>query len=215
MSNRSHEEETINAYTHLAWCIGSLFTLIFFVTVLDISNKGKISSLFMMGFSSWTFFSSFLYHISRGVSKKKNREIDKTSIYLMIMGCGVSINMSYTDSVVALSSCALLILFSVGLLAKYCKNPEGSESFSLICYVLLGWSCVLPLTEVLSPSLYGITSSSKYIILGGIFYSIGILYYSRDSIKWNHTKWHVCVMIGYLLHIIGHYKAISYSQSVF
>lgn len=211
MPSRSHEEEVINAYTHLAWCIGSLVTLFFFLIFLDGSHKNKISSLFMMGFSSWTFFSSFLYHITDKKEKRRNREIDKTAIFLMIMGCGISINMSYVESSNSAISCILLVLLSCILLGVYCKNPEKSETFSLIAYVLLGWLCILPITDILGDTLYGLTNGTRYIILGGVFYSIGVLFYARDSIKWNHTRWHLCVMLGYFFHIVGHYKVISYS----
>ena len=37
-------------------------------------------------------------------------------------------------------------------------------------------------------------------ILGAASYSIGVAFYVTDSKKWNHTLWHLFVMIGFAFH---------------
>jgi hemolysin III len=75
---------------------------------------------------------------------------------------------------------------------------------------LLGWLCILPITGIFGKTVYSASSSIWFIILGGLFYSTGLLFYARDSIKWNHTRWHIFVMLGYLMHVIAHYQVINY-----
>ena len=164
----------------------------------------------MMGFSSWTFFSSYLYHVSKERKKKRNREVDKTAIFLMITGTGVSLSLSCENQILSLVGSIFVIILGCLLLATYIYKKEPSEAFSITSYVSLGCFCILPVTGVFGENLYAYTSSSWLIILGIICYCIGILFYSRDSIKWNHTKWHVFVMVGFLFHVVGHYRTIIF-----
>lgn len=209
---RSLDEEVINAYTHLVWAFLSLgFTLLFLIDG-SIPVKFKTSSILITGLSGWTFLSSFLYHSSKGRKKSQNREIDKTSIFLMIMGCGLSINMSCVNVDAAIISCTILVLITAILTLVYTHLKEPPETFSITSYVLLGWLCIFPLTGAFGETLYETTSSTWLIIAGGGAYSAGILFYARDSIKWNHTIWHLFVMLGYVLHLIGHYRVVSYTS---
>ena len=206
---RSKEEETINAYTHFLWGVLSLTFLLFFLIDSNISLKFKASSLLMVGLSSWTFFSSYLYHSSVGKKKNYNREIDKTSIYLMITGSGVSINLGTVDSTTAAISSIFLIVLGASLTAIYALKKNTSEAFSLTSYILLGWFCIFPITGLIGKNAYQESMPFGLILLGGLLYTIGIFYYARDSIKWNHTKWHIFVMGGYAAHLLAHYKVVS------
>ena len=206
---RSRDEETANAYTHLVWAILSLTFMFIFLKEEGLPMKYKTSTILMTGLSAWTFISSFLYHASAGRKKKQNREVDKASIFLMIIGCGVSLNMSCIDPLVSSISSSILIVVGAFLTMLYTHFKNPTEAFSVTSYVLLGWFCILPITGLLGDSLYSITSSSWMIIAGGISYSIGILFYAKDSIKWNHTRWHACVMIGYGFHLAGHYATMQ------
>ncbi len=210
MPDRTQEEEIVNAYTHLLCCIFSLTALGFFMFSSNTPVRFKISSLLMMGLSSWTFFSSYWYHSTSKRSKEQNREVDKTSIFLMITGCGTALNLGIIDPVTSSICSSILIFLGCLLTFLYVYQKTPSEIFSVTSYILLGWSCILPVTGVLGENVYNLSSSGWSVIAGGVAYSIGILYYARDSIKWNHTKWHICVMIGYAFHIHSHYKTIQF-----
>ena len=208
--SRSADEEIVNSYTHLLWSILSLVFMLLFLFESGLPAKYKTASILMTGLSGWTFFSSFLYHSTKDRKKYQNREVDKSSIFLMIIGCGVSLNMSCIDPLAASISCTVLIVVGSILALLYTHTKKPSEVLSLTSYVLLGWFCILPITGFLGDTLYSITSSSWMIITGGIAYSVGILFYAKDSIKWNHTYWHLCVMVGYLFHLAGHYTVMKY-----
>lgn len=209
---RSLDEEVVNAYTHLIWALLSLGFALLFLIDSSVPPKFKTSSILITGLSGWTFLSSFLYHSSKGRKKTQNREIDKTSIFLMIMGCGLSINMSCVNVTVAVISCILLVAVTTILTIIYTHLENPPESFSVTSYVLLGWFCIFPLTGIFGETLYSLTSSTWLVIAGGVAYSAGILFYAKDSVKWNHTIWHFFVMIGYALHLAGHYRVVSYAS---
>ena len=109
-----------------------------------------------------------------------------------------------------MATCIILLISGSVLTGLYAHIKNPPESFTVTSYLLLGWFCVLPITGLIGDSLYNVTSSGWLIIAGGIAYSVGVLFYAKDSIKWNHTRWHICVMIGYSLHLFGHYRVIKH-----
>ena len=210
MHLRSEEEEVVNAYTHLLWCV--LSVVLFFVIIFtkQLPEKFIVSTLLMLGLSSWTFFSSYWYHSSIGRKKTQNREVDKTSIFLMITGCGSSINIALVDPNISSMCSAGLLLTGSLLTFLYVCQKRPTEAFSIASYILLGWACILPITGLFGENIYNLSSGSWSIMAGGVAYTIGLLFYAKDSIKWNHTIWHICVMIGYVFHLHGHFEVINY-----
>ncbi len=206
---RSYEEEIVNAYTHFVWSIISI--LVVFISLFSEKYDlcDKLSLLIMAGLSSWTFFCSFLYHVNQNEKyKKRNRVVDKAGIYLMIIGCGVSLNITNPNTSISVPVCIAVVILGCLFIARMCIVKKTSESFSVFTYVMLGWLSAIPAMGLLGDTIYITTSSLWAIILGGIFYSIGVGFYSKDKIKWNHTWWHLCVMIGYLFHLYAQAAAL-------
>ena len=66
----------------------------------------------------------------------------------------------------------------------------------------MGWACVLALDSlsVLMPP-----ASMRWLIIGGLFYTSGIVFYILDSwYPWCHGIWHLFVLAG----SVSHYFAI-------
>ena len=146
---RSEEEEGVNAYTHFVWSILSAVSLFIVLIDSNFALKGKIIFLFMTCLSLWTFFSSFLYHSSKTPKiKERNRLVDKSSIYLMIVGCGIAINLSCHDNLTAAASCSFLAFLGAFFTASLCLKKHTTEVFSVVSYVLLGWAAFLPSSGV-------------------------------------------------------------------
>ncbi len=207
---RSKEEESLNALTHLIGCVSCTF--VFFLAFIheDIALKNKISFMPMVITSAWTFFSSYLYHSTDApILKERNRKIDKSSIYLMILGSGVSVCLTAIGSFVGILSAILLCIIAGTFVCLYCLMKEFPEWLSLSSYIIIGWFATFPGLGVFSESLYTVTGNSHYILLAGLFYCMGIVFYSKDSVKWNHTIWHLFVLLGCATHIAGHFMSIT------
>ena len=82
------------------------------------------------------------------------------------------------------------------------RAGSGPRIGSLILYLAMGWFCVLAwdsLVVLLSPTVLG------WMIVGGAFYTSGIVFYILDSwYPWCHGIWHLFVLAG----SISHYFAI-------
>ena len=203
------EEDVLNSITHF---LSALTTVLF--TFLIIFNS-KISlphmlPIYIMGLTAtWTFFSSYLYHSTRIQPKReRNRIVDQASIYIMIMGNGIGIALLSSSSIISVVCCVLLLLISALLIVNLCLNQNMSETFLVTSYLLLEWLAVIPSAGLFLPSNFTQMPQFLFLLVGGIVYSIGIIFYIQNK-KWYHTIWHIFVMVGFGLHFMGSYLCLQ------
>ena len=182
---------------------------------LLISNSVNLNSLEeIIGVSIYTFsfllvFSvSTIYHcLFEPNLKKVFKIIDHISIYFLIAG-------SYTPFILFFSNSQsgiflLSTLWGLTFLGTILKIffIEKYEIISVIIYLLMGWSIlIMPSTffEVI-PNL-----CLNLIIAGGIFYSVGVVFYLWEKLKYNHAIWHVFVLVGGICHFLAVGLSVSH-----
>lgn len=199
------DEEIINSLTHLISGIACAF--VFMVIVLDgtILAKEKIKFLPMIGTTTWTFFSSFLYHGTReNQTRKRNRQLDKSAIFLMILGCGITTILTCHDKNIAITFSIALCAVIFFLLFKYCTVRDFPDWISVASYVTVGWVATFPSLGIFSESDYTQYGIIPWVLTTGGLYCVGVIFYSRDGIKWFHTIWHLFVMAAAGIHISCH-----------
>jgi len=47
--------------------------------------------------------------------------------------------------------------------------------------------------------------ASVWILIGGLFYSFGTIFYTKKDIRYHHAIWHVFVLCGSTSHFIAIY----------
>jgi hemolysin III len=196
--------EKFNSITHL---VGAVFALVGGAVLITLAAmEGDLAKVVSYSVYSVTLFilylSSTLYHSFPGRVKKFFRVIDHQAIYLLIAG-------SYTPiAVVALRTVGgWWLLGGVWAMAIFgivldLVRRTGPRIGSLILYLGMGWFCVLAMDSlvVLLPA-----ASLNWLIIGGLFYTSGIVFYVLDSwYPWCHGVWHLFVLAG----SISHYFAI-------
>ena len=148
------------------------------------------------------YFASTLYHSFPGRAKRIFRVIDHQAIYLLIAGTYTPFAVIVLKTVggwYLLAAVWSMAIFGIVLDAV---RRTGPRIGSLILYLAMGWFCVLAwdsLVVLLSPAVLG------WMIVGGVFYTSGIVFYILDSwYPWCHGVWHLFVLAG----SISHYCAI-------
>ena len=71
---------------------------------------------------------------------------------------------------------------------------------SLALYVAMGWVVVVavkPLIAVLP------TGGIVLLVLGGLAYTVGIIFYAWKSLPYGHAIWHLFVLVGTILHFFA------------
>ena len=73
------------------------------------------------------------------------------------------------------------------------------EIFSTLLYLIMGWMIVFDFTA-LSDSVP--SEAILWLFAGGLFYTVGIIFYAIHRIPYNHVIWHFFVLAGAISHFI-------------
>jgi len=204
-------EEIANAVTHGVGVILSIVGSVFLIlAALKTNDKYSIIGVWVYCISLIILYlGSTLYHSIPGrVVKKILRILDHSSIYLLIAGTYTPIILIFLNSdkmsmyiLIALWAIATLgILFKIFFVGKF-------GALSTILYILMGWAIVINVKAVLSLVPF---TPLMFIVLGGIAYTVGCIFYAADKMPYNHFIWHLFVMTGSALHYVAVYLGILY-----
>ena len=194
-------EEFWNTVTHFA---GVLLTIIGIPFLFYFNNEITIHSklsliLFSIGLLL-VYISSTLYHYAQNKQiKNKLRVFDHISIFYLILGSYAPVCLiTLLESSGLIIFICVLILALTGTLIKIFFF-EKSQFISLVLYVLMGWLIILDLNN-----LFQIISTEAKLLLiaSGFSYSLGVVFYYFDSIKYFHSIWHIFVLLGSTFHYL-------------
>lgn len=204
---QSLKEEIANAITHGAGVVFALIAIPFLITyAIEKGNAATVWSVSMFSFGMlMVYLSSTLYHaIQHPKAKFKLRVWDHISIFLMIAGSYTPILQKYADDATATKF--LIVLWSIaaiGIIKKIFFTGRF-EALSLILYLGMGWMAVFiigPLAEKIPSCIFTL------LIIGGLSYTLGVIFYVWKNLAFQHAIWHVFVLGG----SITHYFAVYYS----
>ena len=204
MSERieSNFEKKLNYQTH---GIGFLLSLTgtFFLVNKSLINPSdeKLFSSIIYGFSLiFMFGSSTIYHYLID-TKYSNvlQKLDHVSIYFLIAG-------SYTPPIVIylnteVGENILLIIWFMAIIGTLHKVFFFNlyKKLSLIFYLIMGWLIVIEFQNIL---IYFSEYQVNLMVLGGLLYTFGAVFYSFNSLKYNHVIWHIFVLLASASHFL-------------
>jgi hemolysin III len=192
--------ERFNSISHLVGAALALAgSVLLIVLAARLGDPWKIVSFSIYGAMLVALYAfSTLYHSVRGRAKDVLRKFDHCSIYLLIAG-------SYTPfALVSLRGpwgwSLLGTVWGLALLGilQEIWFAKGARVLSLVIYVLMGWLALVavePLWLALTPAGFA------WLVAGGIFYTVGIIFYATDhKVRHGHGLWHLFVLAGSICH---------------
>ncbi len=207
MSLQSKKEEVLNAYSHGFGIILGIIGLFLLITKVDHSQSYYLLSVIVYGLSTIIlFFSSTLYHaVSKPVLKQKFRVADHISIYLLIAGTYTPVLLIVLPNSLGWQLlCAVWGIALFGVILKIFFTGKF-EIFSTLLYLVMGWLIVFDFST-LKELIH--SNGINWLFAGGLFYTIGIVFYAIEKIPYNHVIWHFFVLIGAICHFIMMYYYI-------
>lgn len=81
----------------------------------------------------------------------------------------------------------------MSMVAKASRSRLDVIALHVTCFLLMGWSCMFvwrDLLKVFSPW------ALKIIILGGLFYTVGLVPWGINKLEFHNAVWHVFVLAG-------------------
>ncbi|WP_415933090.1 PAQR family membrane homeostasis protein TrhA [Ruminococcus champanellensis] len=189
-------EELFNAITH---GIGALLSVAGCVVLLVRCHQlgdsvAAVSSAIYGATLIILYTMSTLYHaIANEKAKAVFRVFDHVTIYLLIAG-------TYTPYTLACLGGALgWTLFGIVWTAAIVGIVFSSislrrfQKLSLICYIAMGWVILIaikPLWQVIG------TLPMVFLVIGGVLYTGGVLFYQMKESRYMHSIWHLFVIAG-------------------
>ncbi|MDN3664410.1 hemolysin III family protein [Algibacter miyuki] len=192
-------EEKLNALTHGFGAILGVVALVLLITFETAKTEWSLFSVLVYGLSIIVLFTaSTLYHSVKDERRKHIfRIFDHISIYGLIAGTYTPVCLITLDQ-----SLGWPLFWSVwgiaifGVILKIFFTGKF-EIFSTLLYLIMGWLIVFDfsyLSEMIG------TNGIWFLFLGGMSYTIGIVFYAIDKIPYNHVIWHLFVLSGAIFH---------------
>ncbi len=196
-------EETANAVSHGVGAGLGLIALPFLVwTAAENGTLWNVLAAAVFGLSVVLLYgSSMLYHALPHRWRKFKRRLqtmDHAAIYLLIAGSYTPFALGVLYGPVGWSVLALIwTLAAFGVFWKSARRTHA-EWTSTSLYVGMGWLVIVvivPLWEKLPPAALWL------LITGGLFYTVGVLFYLANQWRYTHFIWHVFVLAGTACHV--------------
>ncbi len=201
--------ERANAITHGLAFFGSIVAFPFLLLrslATDVNYAWLAASVYAFGLAA-TMLASAVYHALYFTKYHKTTKLlDHLSIFFLIAGTNTPLIPIYLpNSTGTIYLIAMWSLVAIGILLKL-RYIESHDRLLTFFYVALGWmaAIVIPMMWSVMPLLV-----FWMIITGGACYSIGVYFYLRNQRPWNHTIWHIWVMLGAFFHFLAIWFALT------
>lgn len=198
-------EEIANAVSHGAGLLASLIALPLLIVAAARRYDGwQALSWGVYGTTlALLYMASTVYHAVPPNSRAKRiwQVIDHGAIYLLIAG-------TYTPFMLGalrgpLGWTLLVTVWALafaGIAFKAVGLGFRFPRVSVGVYLLMGWLIVValrPLATAVGP--HGLA----WLIAGGLCYTGGVLFYTRDHLRYRHFVWHLFVLGGSACHLVA------------
>lgn len=201
------KHEMLNTISHGLGVVLGIIGLIFLLIKDRNLTYYSTLSIWIFGISLIVLYaSSTIYHFFINENlKKKARIFDHMSIFLLIAGtytpiCLITLEKSsgWTIFSIVWSIAALGIFMKIFLTGKV-------DKLSLLLYLVMGWLLVFDIKNVVHLMN---NQALLFLILGGILYTVGTIFYIKDKMPYAHFIWHLFVLGGSVSHYVVVYSII-------
>ncbi|MFB7157247.1 MULTISPECIES: hemolysin III family protein [unclassified Lysinibacillus] len=192
---KTWKEELWNAITHGIGFIASIPALVVLIlAAVQTGSALQITTFTIFGASVIILFlMSTLLHSMPEKYKHFFAILDHSSIYILIAGTYTPFLLIAIGGTLGITLlCIIWSLAILGVIFK-CFFINRFEKLSLIFYIGMGWLIIFAVKPVyLFLGFHGFA----LLLAGGLFYTIGALFYAWRSLPYNHTIWHLFVLAG-------------------
>lgn len=212
--NQTLGEEIANAISHGIMAIFGVVALI--LLLLKATTTIEIIAAIIFGSGIIILYTmSTLYHaFPNGKTKRIFKRLDHLSIYILIGGTFAPpllllqglrepiFGIEFLQKGLTLFTIQW-ILIAIGIVFKSVWIKKFSKLHVFI-YLAMGWSALSFVGILLEYD----KAAFYLVLLGGIAYTIGVIFYALPKIKYFHFIWHIFTAIGTILQFIAIYNYI-------
>ena len=203
----SRGEERANAISHFTGALLAVAGLVLMVRFSIVNGNGwHVVSTSVFGASMiLLYLSSTLTHIlPMGKAKDLFFNFDRIAIYLLIAGTYTPIALLTLHGpmgwVIFGIEWGLAIVGIVMILTRPGDYNTGVSTFYVLSYAIMGWLILIAIVPVMNTlPLMG----TLWILIGGLCYTLGILFFKVIKFPYHHLVWHMLVLAGTISHFFA------------
>ena len=184
-------EEVLNAISH---GIGAVMAVIGTVLlVLRAKEEGDLLNIISVaifgGSMILLYLISCLYHaLPRSKGKQVFQILDHCSIFLLILGTYTPICLITVGGTFGLTIFGINLACGIVGIVLNAVSLKRWKKVSLVLYIVMGWLEGLCL-----------------LLLGGVAYTVGVIFYRQKEKPYRHGIWHFFVLAGTVLQFFAVY----------
>ena len=195
-------EEKINAISHALGALLAAIASIFMLVKGSYLPLGQFIGLCVYALSLILLFAaSSLYHYAESPQRRGwYKKLDHTAIYYLIAGTYTPfLSIALPTAKAQYLLIALWVIAGIGTLFKL-VFIHRFQKISLIAYLAMGWLALLVMDDM---QRFLSDQALTYLVIGGLAYTIGALFYALKRVRYTHAIWHVFVLIGAGSHFLA------------
>ena len=193
-------EEIFNSVSHGAGGMLAIAgTVVLIVIAALYSNAWGVVSSAIYGASMIILYTmSTLYHaITNKKAKSFFRIMDHNTIFILIAGTYTPYTLVPLRGPVGWTLFGIIWGAAIIGIVFNSISLEKAKKLSLVCYVAMGWAIIF----AIKPMIASVTKPSLvFLLIGGIFYTAGIVFYAVKKIRYFHSVWHLFTVGGTVFH---------------
>lgn len=189
-------EELFNAITH---GIGALLSVAGCVVLLVRCHQlgdgvAAVSSAIYGTTLIILYTMSTLYHaLANEKAKAVFRVFDHVTIYLLIAGTYTPYTLACLGGALGWTLFGIVWTVAIVGIVFSSISLRRFQKLSMICYIAMGWVILIaikPLWQVIG------TLPMVFLVIGGVLYTGGVLFYQMKESRYMHSIWHLFVIAG-------------------
>lgn len=205
------KKEIANVVTHgIGFITFATLIPILFVKASHYDLNYKITGLifFAIGLGAVYTFSTVYHAVMNNKAKLVLRIADHISIYYLIAGTYTALLMQTVPfEKIKWFITIMWCIVAAGTLKKIFLTGKY-DTLSTIIYVVMGCMGLFQINTIVH---FTPNKVLLFILLGGISYLLGVIFYAWKRYTYHHAVWHVFVLAGSILHFFGVWYAIEFA----
>src|SRR5215469_7092354 len=199
----SSSEELANTVSHGIGLIAALIGAPILLLAAHHNGGGFfVGTIVFTVTMSGLYLASMLYHAwPQTRAKYVLQVLDHSAILFLIAG-------TYTPFALgplrgAWGTTVLGIVWAVaifGVIVKVVRGTSSHRKFALSLYLGMGWSGLI-IIRPLIPSVP--LTAIFWLVAGGLAYTIGVLFFVNERLRYAHFAWHLFVLAGTSCHFVA------------
>jgi len=203
MEPQSGPEELANSVSHgigAAFSAAGLALLVAFAATRG--DAWRVVGLSIFGSTLFfLYLVSTLYHAVRGPrAKRLFRVLDHAAIFLLIAGTYTPVLLVFMRGPWGWTLFGLIWAMAIGGVLRKVFLMDRMQWTSVLLYIGMGWLVLIAFRPMLRSVPRELT---LWLLLGGVCYTLGVVFYAWKRLPYQHAIWHLFVLAGSICHFIG------------